>query len=217
MAVREFRDSTGRQWRAWDVTPDELNPRTKDEDYLADLYQTGWVVFETVAGDDKRRLYPVPKGWSQLPLAELEVLLQKAEVVPPRKLRTEKRAFGDAAAQAVERAVQFSERALDSPEKAKEIAREETPDVTDLSVVRSFRYPGGRIWAVSVQGVEGGAPVLRFSAGARNIDLREWPKEWADYQDDDLAELLRRAAPRTQRGTPPPGVKPRRWDERPRA
>ena len=56
MAVREFSDSIGRAWRAWDVTPDELNARTKDEDYLAQLYHTGWIVFETKAEDDKRRL-----------------------------------------------------------------------------------------------------------------------------------------------------------------
>ena len=217
MAVREFRDSTGRDWRAWDIAPDELSPRTKDEDYLAELYHTGWIVFETVAGDDKRRLYPVPKGWSQLPAAELEVLLQKAEIVPPRKLRTEKRAFGDAAAQEVQRAVDFIERAVSSPESAHEMARDETPDVTDLGVVRSFRYPGGRIWAVCVVQNIGGSPaVLRFTAGARFIDLIEWPKDWADYQDDDLVELLRRAAPRERRGTPPSGIGPRRWDDQPR-
>jgi hypothetical protein len=217
MAVREFRDSTGRDWRAWDIAPDELSPRTKDEDYLAELYHTGWIVFETVAGDDKRRLYPVPKGWSQLPAAELEVLLQKAEIVPPRKLRTEKRAFGDAAAQEVQRALDFTERAVSSPESAHEMARDETPDVTDLGVVRSFRYPGGRIWAVCVVQNIGGSPaVLRFTAGARFIDLVEWPKDWADYQDDDLVELLRRAAPRERRGTPPSGIGPRRWDDQPR-
>ena len=53
MAVREFTDSKGREWRAWDVTPDDLNARTKDEDYLAKLYYTGWIVFETKSGDEK--------------------------------------------------------------------------------------------------------------------------------------------------------------------
>jgi len=32
--VREFRDSSGREWRTWDVTPDNLEARTKDEDFL---------------------------------------------------------------------------------------------------------------------------------------------------------------------------------------
>src|SRR3954447_19070534 len=97
MPVREFTDSAGREWRAWDVAPDGLSPRTKDEDYLAQLYHTGWIVFETKEGDDKRRLYPIPKGWNELPEAELTVLLHKAEVVPKRKLRTEKNTHGAAA------------------------------------------------------------------------------------------------------------------------
>ena len=218
MAIKDFRDSTGREWRVWGVVPDDLDPRTRDEDYLAQLYHTGWMVFETVSGDDKRRLYPVPKGWEQLPVAELEVLLQKAEVVPPRKLRSEKR-VGDAAAQELRKAADFSERAVDTPERVQGFAREETPDVTDLRVARSFRYPGGRIWSACVveQPAEGGPAVLRFTASARYLDLRDWPKDWADYEDEALAGLLRRAAPRKTPGVPPPGVAPRRWDDQPRA
>lgn len=90
MAVREFLDSKGRQWRAWDVMPDDLNARIKDEDYLAALNYTGWIAFETKTETEKRRLYPIPKGWSELPDAELERLLEKAEVVRPRKLSSER-------------------------------------------------------------------------------------------------------------------------------
>ena len=89
MAVREFTDGRGQTWRAWDVMPDDLSPGTKDEDYLAKLYHTGWIVFEAMSGEDKRRLYPIPKGWSELPEAELVRLLQAAEVVTRRKLRTD--------------------------------------------------------------------------------------------------------------------------------
>jgi len=216
MAVREFSDSIGRAWRAWDVTPDELNARTKDEDYLAQLYHTGWIVFETKAEDDKRRLYPIPKGWSELPDPELEVLLQKAEVVPRRKLRSEKHATGAAAAQAVQRAEEFVERAVEAPERVGDVAREETPDVTDLSVLRTFRYPGGRIWAVCVmQHPDGGGdPVLLFTAGARNIELRDWPKDWADYSDEKLVELLRRTAPRAPLESAAAANTPhRRWND----
>ena len=95
MAVREFTDRAGREWRAWDVAPDELSPRTKDEDYLAQLYHTGWIVFETRAGDDKRRLFPIPPGWAELPDSELGVLLDKAERVLQRKPRAEKDARGE--------------------------------------------------------------------------------------------------------------------------
>ena len=215
MAVREFTDHVGREWRAWDVTPDDLNPRTKDETYLAQLYITGWIVFETKAGDDKRRLYPVPKGWNELPDAELEVLLNKAEVVPPRKLRSEKHATGTAAAQAIERAVRFTEQAVDAPDRVRHVPSEETPDVTDLSVLRTFRYPTGRIWAVCVMQhpADGGPPVLRFTAGARSIDLEEWPKDWADYPDEELVSLLRRAAPRPGESTSATNAPHRRWDD----
>lgn len=215
MAVREFTDSSGRQWRAWDVTPDELSPRTKDEDYLAQLYYTGWIVFEAVDGRDKRRLYPIPKGWDELPLAELEVLLRKGEVVPQRKLRTEKEARGKEAADAIDRAAQFSAHAVEEPDLAQRVAREETPDVTDLSVLRTFRYPGGRIWVACIvpHPEGGGAAVLRFTAGSRNIDLRDWPKDWVDYPDEQLVTLLRRAAPRARGAAPPPGTPRRRWDD----
>lgn len=211
MAVREFVDSTGRAWRAWDVIPDNLNPRTKDEDYLAQLYYTGWIVFEAKGDDEKRRLYPIPSGWSELPDPDLEVLLRKGEVVPPRKLEADRSATGEQAALAMERTSQIIERAAEEPEEAGEAAREATPDVTDLNVVRSFRYPGGRIWAVCViaHPEQGGPPVLRFTAGARSIDLKKWPKDWADYPDEDLIALLRLAAPRP--AAPPPGPEtPRR-------
>src|SRR5438094_5976562 len=219
MAVREFTDSLGRQWRAWDVTPDDLSPRTKDEDYLAQLDHTGWIVFETRAGDDKRRLYPIPKGWSELPDAELGVLLEKAEVVPKRKLQREKDARGQAAADEVQRAADFSQKAVEEPDSARHLAREETPDVTDLSVQRTFRYPNGRIWVVCVMQDVGSqaSPVLRFSAGARNIDLADWPKDWPDYEDEQLVELLRQAAPRNKALRTPPNSPRRRWDDRPRA
>jgi len=177
---------------------------------------TGWIVFETKAGDDKRRLYPIPKGWAQLPDAELAVLLQKAEVVPHRKLRTEKDARGQAAADEIRRAADFSQQAVEEPERAQTFAREETPDVTDLSASRTFRYPGGRIWVVSVMQDPGSAPVLRFMAGAREIDLHDWPKDWVDYSDEQLVLLLRRAAPRAG-SAPVPNAPRRRWDDERRA
>lgn len=85
MAVREFRDSDGREWRAWDVAPDEMSAQIKNEKYLAELYYTGWVAFETMAGDEKRRLHPIPKAWSDLPDRELAILLEKSEIVSPRR------------------------------------------------------------------------------------------------------------------------------------
>src|SRR5687767_9303959 len=54
MSVREFRDDAGRRWRAWDIKPEEVRPVTRAEDYLADCYVTGWIVFETLSGSEKR-------------------------------------------------------------------------------------------------------------------------------------------------------------------
>ena len=182
MAAREFKDGRGREWRVWDVEPDDLNPRTKDEDFLAQLYLTGWLVFENKAGDDKRRLSPIPRGWDKLPDAELEDLLGAAEMVPPRKL-------GSAAVH----------------------------DVTELAVLRTFRYPTGRMWAVrEIQHPEdGGPPVLQLAAGSRKINLEHWPKDWADYPDEELVNLLRGAAPRQKTGVAAPGMPHRRWDDAP--
>lgn len=89
MSVREFRDSQGRDWRAWDVVPDNLNSRIKNEDFLAALNYTGWIVFETRNETEKRRLYPIPKGWNELPDSELQALVEKAEPVQARRLRGE--------------------------------------------------------------------------------------------------------------------------------
>jgi len=217
MPIRDFIDSQGNAWRAWDVNPDKLSPGTRDEDYLAHLYQTGWIVFEAASGRDKRRLYPIPRGWGELPDAELEVLLRKAEVVPSRKLEADRHAIGPSAADAVERAVTLSERMIDHPEQAGDTVRDETPDVTDLSATRTFRYPRGRLWTVSVMPhpESGGAPVLRFTAGSRYVDLAEWPKDWVDLPDPQLAVLLRSAVPRGNRGAPRDGTVGRRWDDRP--
>lgn len=89
MSVREFRDRQGRDWRAWDVVPDNLNSRIKNEDFLAALNYTGWIVFEAKNEAEKRRLYPIPKGWSELPDTELADLVERAERVPGRRLRGE--------------------------------------------------------------------------------------------------------------------------------
>jgi hypothetical protein len=219
MAVREFRDKSGREWRVWDVVPETIHPQTKTEDYLADIYQTGWLVFETKAEDEKRRLPSIPQGWSELTDQTLQALLQRAEVIPPRKLRALRQARGEEAARQQERAAQRAQELADLPPAARSaVPEEEHPDVTDLGVVRTFRYPGGRYWSVCViRHTEwGGPPVLRFTAGARYFDLRDWPKDWADYPDERLMDLLRRAAPRGPAGPLSPGTPRRRYDDPPR-
>ncbi|HEY2852279.1 MAG TPA: hypothetical protein VGJ18_05495 [Gemmatimonadaceae bacterium] len=84
MPVREFVDSTGLEWRAWDVTPDAIYSPTRGEDYLADCYQLGWVVLETKRGDRRLRLCPIPRDWQHLSNEALEALLSRAEALPAR-------------------------------------------------------------------------------------------------------------------------------------
>jgi hypothetical protein len=199
MAVREFTDEHGVAWRAWDIRPEAIHPQTRAEDYLADCFVVGWIVFETVAQDEKRRLCPWPAKWAKASVGQLRELLARAERVTQRKLDAE-------------REVVTSQAAADVMEG------ESTPDVTDLHVVRTFRYPGGRLWTVCVidHPEDGRGPALRFTAGIRSIDLRPWPKAWADAPNPQLVEMLRRASPRSPSSSAPvPGTPRRRWTDRP--
>ena len=85
MPVREFTDSHGVEWRAWEVAPDAIHPPTRGEDYLADCYQLGWVVMEPKAGDRRVRLCPSPAGWHRLPVVDLEALIARGEGLPARE------------------------------------------------------------------------------------------------------------------------------------
>jgi hypothetical protein len=174
MAVREFLDESGRGWRVWPVTPESLHPATKIEEYVDDIYHTGWLVFETVSGDEKRRLGRYPRQWASASDAELRVLLAGAD-------RVQGRGAG--------------------PQPA-----------------RTFRYPGGRYWTVDliVHREDGDRRALRFTAGARIIELGAWPAGWADFTDEQLVDLLRWAAPRSDIGAPAAGTPRRRWDDRPK-
>lgn len=151
MPVREFTDEGGREWRAWDILPHEIHPVTKAEDYLADCYLTGWIVFETVSGDQKRRLCPWPIGWFNESEQGLRRLLSMAEIVPPHRAKTQR----------VSR--EWAEQRDVTNDMAGKL---DEPDITDLQVVRTFRYPGGRFWVVCVvQHPEGGGPPVAMAAG----------------------------------------------------
>jgi hypothetical protein len=204
VAVREFTDSSGKSWRTWDVTPESIRPLTRAEDYLADCFQVGWLVFETTSGTEKRRLCPYPVRWSECTDDDLRELLGRAESVPPLKLHAERQIIGPVTSDG-------------APPVEVPSARYRF-DVTDLQVVRTFHYPGGESWTVCMitHPDDGGAPTLRFTAGERAIDLRTWPKAWPDYPDERLVELLRRAAPRRRMTRPPEAGAPRRrWNDEP--
>ena len=185
MAVREFFDEHGKGWRVWCILPEAIHPVTRAEDYLADCYQLGWLVFETTAGDEKRRLCPYPRDWENADAHALRSLLAQSEPVrrrrSSREIVADKEAFPSNTA-----AVEVDD---DTDEKA---------DLTDLTVVRTFRYPGGRVWSAAIAPHSDIAvgPVLRFTAGARSIDLEQFPRDWPDLPDERMIDLLRHAAPR---------------------
>ena len=185
MAVREFTDDAGRAWRVWCILPEAIHPVTRAEDYLADCYQLGWLVFETSTGEEKRRLCPFPSQWMSADDDTLRALLGEAEIVRRRR---------SSGATPVESEVVRPK----TPAIEVDDAIDEKLDVTDLTVVRTFRYPGGRIWSAAVMPHSGAAagPVLRFTAGARMIDLPRYPRDWPDLPDENLVDLLRHAAPR---------------------
>jgi hypothetical protein len=203
MAVREFRDHQGTVWRTWEIRPEAIHPVTRGEDYLADCFVVGWLVFETLTGGDKRRLCPYPRGWTRMTEGKLRELLSHAEKVPRRKLEAQRQDVHSAAPEP---------EPVKTPDPSES---EDKPDVTDFNVVRSFRYPGGRLWTVCVvqHPEDGSAPALRFNAGARNIDLRPWPKDWVDAPNERLVELLRQAAPRDRTGSRPDTGLRRRWND----
>ena len=82
--LREFRDTSGRPWRAWAVTPGLARPARNAERFLGDFHQ-GWICFESLDSSARRRL---PCARSRLEAAsdeELEELLQQAISAPERK------------------------------------------------------------------------------------------------------------------------------------
>ena len=99
MALREFTDSQGRTWRAWDVpphrvystmrmiedrrvrvTPGYAPERREAGDrrrrVSSPAQERGWVCFE--CGAEKRRLVPPPRDWAEAADGELEALCARA-------------------------------------------------------------------------------------------------------------------------------------------
>jgi hypothetical protein len=207
MALREFRDEAGREWRAWDITAEKLHPSTRAENHLQGVLE-GWLVFEAVDGGAKARLYPIPSSWHAASQDELRRLLTLAE--PTRDSgEYERFASGERATQRV-----ASRGATDDALPGHRAERTSTES-------RSFRYPGGRYWSVAEYVIrqpsdgEGLAtlPVLRFTAGARSLDVRSWPPEWRSYSDHQLADLLWRSFPRVSVGGTDAGTFRRRRGE----
>src|SRR5919197_5494861 len=82
--VREFRDATGRMWRAWPVVPGSARPGRNTERYLGEFHK-GWVCFESLDSSARRRLPQQQPRWSELGEHELAVLLEQAISAPERR------------------------------------------------------------------------------------------------------------------------------------
>ncbi len=190
MALREFTDRSGRSWRVWDVTAATIHPATRGEDYMHD-YLDGWLVFESVDGDAKCRLAPIPEEWAFATAEHMEAWMRAA--TPVRSDRTANRLPSSAAAAIVVAAA------------AAVTTRRAGAAINDDAVhsARTFRFPNGRYWTVANRANSSGATgerVLRFTSGQRSLDLFAWPREWHDYAGEELAALLKRSFPRAEPG-----------------
>jgi hypothetical protein len=85
--VREFKDYAGREWRVWQVSPRSA-ARANSERYLGQYFK-GWLAFELLQGDLRKRLPSFPEDWLGMSDEQLNRLLGSAADVLPRKARSE--------------------------------------------------------------------------------------------------------------------------------
>ena len=86
--LRGFTDSTGVEWRVWEVFPTRGTEASLAIAYsrssLKDTaFANGWLCFESPG--EKRRLAPIPPGWELRETAVLEQLRDEATVAPLRR------------------------------------------------------------------------------------------------------------------------------------
>lgn len=82
--MREFRDHDGREWRLWAVKPLRRETPPGSLERLRPEYQKGWLTFERLDGEERRRLPAIPEDWAARSVIELEKLLLAATPVLPR-------------------------------------------------------------------------------------------------------------------------------------
>ena len=84
--VREFYDSDGHLWRAWPVTPGVARTARKTR-YLGE-FQQGWICFESLDSQTRRRLPCTRSRWDETDDTGLEALLREAINAPERRRNT---------------------------------------------------------------------------------------------------------------------------------
>lgn len=75
MALREFSDAAGRMWKAWDTRP-------APSSLIRPVFAEGWISF--ACGEEKRRFFPIPAGWEELPTRRLITMLEAATPIGGR-------------------------------------------------------------------------------------------------------------------------------------
>lgn len=178
MAVREFTDSHGREWRVWDVTPEHMHPVTRSEDYMADL-QDGWLAFES--GMEKRRLEaPYPRHWTTLGITALESLCEHATPVVRRPIQS-----------------------TTGKMRAAQAVQTEAQAMKSAHAQISFRSPGGREWIARVHECLDRAGddqmVLRFTTQDIVVELSRWPDDWQSASVEEFGLMLLDANPPRRR------------------
>src|SRR6185503_954296 len=87
--LRAYTDSTGVEWRVWDVLPSAGTSDAVAEALSGSLQHTafanGWLCFES--DREKRRLAPIPVGWELQEPAFLDQLRLQATLVLSRTQR----------------------------------------------------------------------------------------------------------------------------------
>src|SRR5687768_16062973 len=82
-AIREFTDRDGREWRVWAVTPSHSRGSRREAN-LGEFEQ-GWLAFETLDEDMRKRLPHYPPEWKTVSEAKLQELLGLAVEAPTRR------------------------------------------------------------------------------------------------------------------------------------
>ena len=82
--IREFTDRDGREWRVWAVTPS--HSRTSKRESNLGEFEQGWLAFETLDEDQRKRLPHYPAAWMTMSDAKLQELLGLAVEAPTRRL-----------------------------------------------------------------------------------------------------------------------------------
>ena len=98
MPLREFPDSFGRIWQAWDTYPRGANPAGEGDSVLSKYmanqvaqggsrltsvrreYEAGWLTFKF--DDERRRLAPIPAQWESADHTTLRGYLDSAHESP---------------------------------------------------------------------------------------------------------------------------------------